>query len=106
MQKSDTLSQATVPARTADEAHTVCSLQRVQQTIENINQADHLNVTSQRLAQIRHHTDRDTCLHLLEAVVLQGWPESKEETTIASGNIGQSGMRSAHRMGCFSEARE
>ncbi|KAK7933832.1 hypothetical protein WMY93_004728 [Mugilogobius chulae] len=59
------------------------NLKRAQEAIESINQSDYLNVTSQRLAQIRKHTDEDTCLQMLKTVVLQGWPEHKDETPIA-----------------------
>lgn len=86
MHISDTLSRATVTAKTCNETfsdHSVCILQRAQETAELINQADYLNIISQRLTQIRAHTDEDTCLQLLKAVVLQGWPEHKEETPIA-----------------------
>lgn len=60
MHISDTLSRATASPKTTDATcprHTVCSLQRAQEVIEQINQADYLNVTSQCLAQIRRCTE-------------------------------------------------
>ena len=59
MHISDTLSRDTVPPLRTDTGytkHNICSLQRAQEDTEQINQADYLNVTSQRLSQIRQHT--------------------------------------------------
>ena len=65
------------------EQHAVCSLQTEQVDGELINQADYLNVTDQRLIQIRQHTDREEHLQTLRSVILMGWPDCKEETALA-----------------------
>lgn len=83
MHISDTLSRATVPSLRTDHRytkHNICSLQRAQEDTEQINQTDYLNVTSQRLSQIRQHTESDEALQLLRAAVLQGWPICREDT--------------------------
>ena len=83
---SDTLSRATTPPQRTDtlyQREMVCSMQREQCDTAAIQQADYLNVSSQRLAQIRTHTEEDVCLQKLKSVVLEGWPEHKEETPIA-----------------------
>lgn len=85
MHISDTLSRATVPSLGADAKYmtqTICSLQVAQEATELINQADYLNVTSQRLNQIRTHTEADECLQVLKEVVLQGWPDCREDTPL------------------------
>lgn len=86
MHSSDTLSRATVPPQTTDISytrHSICSLQRAQEDAERINQTDYLNVTSQRLSQIRQHTEGDEALQLLKGTVLQGWPDRREDTPLA-----------------------
>uniref|UniRef100_A0A673W9M9 Gypsy retrotransposon integrase-like protein 1 n=1 Tax=Salmo trutta TaxID=8032 RepID=A0A673W9M9_SALTR len=86
MYVSDTLSRATASGthtRSMHERHAVCSLQTEQVDVEHINQADYLNVTDQRLIQIRQHTDRDEQLQALRSVILMGWPDCKEETALA-----------------------
>ncbi|KAK7901454.1 hypothetical protein WMY93_018223 [Mugilogobius chulae] len=52
---SDTLSRATTVCAGKGkyyQKHSICSLQEVQDELQHVNQADHLNVTSQRLEQI------------------------------------------------------
>lgn len=86
MYVSDTLSRATASGthtRSMHEQHAVCSLQTEQVDVEHINQADYLNVTDQRLIQIRQHTDRDEQLQALRSVILMGWPDCREETALA-----------------------
>uniref|UniRef100_A0A8C7DZQ6 Gypsy retrotransposon integrase-like protein 1 n=1 Tax=Oncorhynchus kisutch TaxID=8019 RepID=A0A8C7DZQ6_ONCKI len=86
MYVSDTLSRATASGthtRSMHEQHAVCSLQTEQVDVEHINQADYLNVTDQRLIQIRQHTDRDGQLQALRSVILMGWPDCREETALA-----------------------
>jgi hypothetical protein len=51
--------------------------------VEHINQADYLNVTDQRLIQIRQHTDGEGQLQALRSVILMGWPDCREETALA-----------------------
>ncbi|XP_060774454.1 uncharacterized protein K02A2.6-like [Neoarius graeffei] len=85
MHISDTLSRATASPQGTDteyNRHTVCSLQRVQDDAQHINQAGYLNVTNRRLTQIRQHTAADETLQLLTAAVLQGWPELREDTPL------------------------
>ncbi|KAJ8385140.1 hypothetical protein AAFF_G00192810 [Aldrovandia affinis] len=53
-----------------------------QEDVQHVNQADYLNVSSQRLEQIRRHTDRDECLQALKNTVLVGWPDVKEEAPL------------------------
>lgn len=80
---SDTLSRATAQCTgrgTAYQRQAICSLQQEQQDVQQINQADYLNVTDHRLAQIRQHTDKDEHLQSLKSMALAGWPYLKEET--------------------------
>ena len=82
---SDTLSRATAECTgrgTAYQRHTVCSLQQEQEDMQYVNQADFLNVSDQRLEQIRKHTERDECLQTLKSTVLVGWPEVKEKAPL------------------------
>ena len=83
---SDTLSRAPTPPQRMDiqyRREMVCSMQQEQCDTAAIQQADYLNVTCQRLAQIRKHTEEDVCLQTLKSVVLGGWPEHKEESPMA-----------------------
>ncbi|KAJ8006345.1 hypothetical protein DPEC_G00134270 [Dallia pectoralis] len=57
-------------------------LQQEQYDTAAIQQTDYLNVTSQRLTQIRQHTEKDECLQTLKTVVLEGWPDCREDTPI------------------------
>uniref|UniRef100_A0A8C7JBX1 Gypsy retrotransposon integrase-like protein 1 n=1 Tax=Oncorhynchus kisutch TaxID=8019 RepID=A0A8C7JBX1_ONCKI len=80
---SDTLSRATTQCTgrgTVYLQQAICSLQQEQQDVQQINQADYLNVTDHRLAQIRQHTDKDEHLQSLKSMALAGWPYLKEET--------------------------
>ncbi|KAJ8398705.1 hypothetical protein AAFF_G00419020 [Aldrovandia affinis] len=82
---SNTLSRATAGCAgrgTVYQRHTICSLQQEQEDVQHVNQADYLNVSSQRLEQIRRHTDRDECLQALKNTVLVGWPDVKEEAPL------------------------
>ncbi|KAJ8405108.1 hypothetical protein AAFF_G00330290 [Aldrovandia affinis] len=82
---SDTLSRATAGCAgrgTEYQRHAICSLQQEQEDVQHVNQADYLNVSSQRLEQIRRHTDRDECLQALKNTVLVGWPDVKEEAPL------------------------
>lgn len=82
---SDTLSRAATPPQSTDTQYRremVCSLQQEQYDTAAIQQTDYLNVTSQRLTQIRQHTEKDECLQMLKTVVLEGWPDCREETPI------------------------
>ncbi|KAJ8403559.1 hypothetical protein AAFF_G00348850 [Aldrovandia affinis] len=82
---SDTLSRATAGCAgrgTVYQRHAICSLQQEQDDVQHVNQADYLNVSSQRLEQIRRHTDRDECLQALKNTVLVGWPDVKEEAPL------------------------
>ena len=66
---SDMLSRATTEGTcrgTAYQRHTVCSLQQEQDDMQYINQADFLNVSDQRLEQIRKHTEWDESLQTLK----------------------------------------
>ena len=86
MYLSDTLSRATTPPQKSDTLYRremVCSMQQEQYDTAAIQQSDYLNVSSQRLAQIRRHTEEDVCLQKLKSAVLEGWPEHKEETPSA-----------------------
>ena len=64
-----------------------------------------MNVSDQRLEQIRRHTDRDDCLQTLKSTVLAGWPEAKESTP---HNIMLAHIHSSHIGGdaCYRQARE
>ncbi|KAI4894807.1 hypothetical protein NFI96_015293, partial [Prochilodus magdalenae] len=80
---SDTLSRATAECRGKEpvyQRHAICSMQRVQEDAEHINQADYLNVSDHRLDQIKLYTDRDESLQALKSAVLLGWPDVKERT--------------------------
>lgn len=86
MHISDSLSRATAPPQgpgTTYTKQTICCLQGAQVNIEHINQAEYLNVTSQRLRQIKAHTDGDGGLQMLQEVVLRGWPNHWEDTPLA-----------------------
>uniref|UniRef100_A0AAV2K178 Ig-like domain-containing protein n=1 Tax=Knipowitschia caucasica TaxID=637954 RepID=A0AAV2K178_KNICA len=58
----------------------------VQEDLQQVNQADYLNVTGQRLEQIRRHTDNDEGLQALRYTVTTGWPDLKEQTSIPVTN--------------------
>lgn len=82
---SDTLSRATVAnACTGSKihTHTVCCLETEQREVEQINQADYLNVTDKRMIQIRQFTERDEQLQAVKKVTLTGWPEHKDDTEL------------------------
>ncbi|KAJ8016711.1 hypothetical protein DPEC_G00010160 [Dallia pectoralis] len=82
---SDTLSRAATPIQSTDTQYSremVCSLQQEQYDTAAIQQTDYLNVTSQRLTQIRQHTEKDECLQTLKTVVLEGWQDCREDTPI------------------------
>uniref|UniRef100_A0AAV2MGJ3 Uncharacterized protein n=1 Tax=Knipowitschia caucasica TaxID=637954 RepID=A0AAV2MGJ3_KNICA len=66
--------------------HAICFLQEVQEDLQQVNQADYLNVTGQRLEQIRRHTDNDEGLQALRYTVTTGWPDLKEQTSIPVTN--------------------
>lgn len=86
MHISDTLSRATAPPQgpgTRYTKQTICCMQRAQVDIEHINQAEYLNVTSQRLRQIKLHTEGDGSLQSLQEAVLRGWPDCREDTPLA-----------------------
>ena len=83
---SDMLSRATTPPQRTDTQYIremVCSMQQERCDAAAIQQADYLNVTSQRHAQIQKHTEEDVCIQTLKTVMLGGWPEHKEESPIA-----------------------
>ncbi|GAA6097115.1 uncharacterized protein LOC115147874 [Tachysurus ichikawai] len=61
--------------------HAICHLQKEQEKVQLINQAECLNVTDQRLRTIREHTERDEALQALKTIVMAGWPDEKERTT-------------------------
>lgn len=61
--------------------HAICHLQKEQEKVQFINQAEYLNVKDQRLGTIREHTERDEALQALKSTVLAGWPDEKERTT-------------------------
>lgn len=78
---SDTLSRATSDNVAPGGAHghrTICLLQQEQNFFADINQADYLNFTDQRLHQLIQHTDSDATLQALKSIVLRGWPDEKE----------------------------
>lgn len=80
---SDTLSRATADCSgrgRVNDRHDICLMQQEQEDLQYINQAEYLNVSDQRLEQIRRHTDTDDCLQSLKSMVLVGWPEAKEAT--------------------------
>uniref|UniRef100_A0A8C6ULU0 Gypsy retrotransposon integrase-like protein 1 n=1 Tax=Neogobius melanostomus TaxID=47308 RepID=A0A8C6ULU0_9GOBI len=82
---SDTLSRAT--AACAGDAnyyqrHAICFLQEVQEDLQQVNQADYLNVTGRRLEQIKRHTDNDEGLQALRSTVTTGWPDLKEQVPV------------------------
>ena len=84
MYLSDTLSRATTPPHSSDQLYirqSVCSV--TQQEAELIDQAEYLNVTSQRLAKIKQYTETDEHLQLLTSAVLEGWPDQRGETAVA-----------------------
>uniref|UniRef100_A0A8C4S4R6 Gypsy retrotransposon integrase-like protein 1 n=1 Tax=Erpetoichthys calabaricus TaxID=27687 RepID=A0A8C4S4R6_ERPCA len=83
---SDALSRATTAdtnSGSGEAWHSVCALQQEQFDLEHVNQADYLNVTDQRLTQIRQHTEKDENLQALKSTVLTGWPNLKEDTNLA-----------------------
>ncbi|KAK0133292.1 hypothetical protein N1851_031206 [Merluccius polli] len=50
---------------------------------QRMDQAQHLNVTSFRFRQIAQHTGTDDVLQELKTVILDGWPDFKEDTPLA-----------------------
>lgn len=86
MYLSDTLSRATTGnthPKSMHEQHTVCSLGTEQLDVEQINQAEYLNVTDRRLRQIQQHTDQDERLQAVKLTILAGWPNHKDDTSLA-----------------------
>ncbi len=81
---SDMLSRAAADC-TGKEAvyqrHAICHLEKEQEHVQLINQAEYLNVTDHRLEIIRVHTERDDALQALKTTVLAGWPDEKEKTS-------------------------
>ena len=73
MHIADTLSRAYLPAE-ANERRTG------QSDFEQINMAELLPITDERLKEIRQATACDESLQTLKTVILEGWPESKQET--------------------------
>ncbi len=67
---SDTLSRAPVPD--------VVDCEFVHE-LENINQQEHLPVSSERWRQIKHAAKDDPVMAELRTVIQQGWPENKSE---------------------------
>uniref|UniRef100_A0A8D2J594 Gypsy retrotransposon integrase-like protein 1 n=1 Tax=Varanus komodoensis TaxID=61221 RepID=A0A8D2J594_VARKO len=80
---SDTLTRATAAGGTFEcTQHTVCNVQQDLDALSQINHSDYLNVTDQQLHQIKQHTEIDKSLQALKSVVLNGWPDSKEEVPL------------------------
>ena len=50
--------------------------------LQNINHAEYVHVSDQRLQQIRTHIHQDSTLQSLIGVILSGWPERKEDTPV------------------------
>ncbi len=77
---SDMLSRAAADC-TGKEAvyqrHAICHLEKEQEDVQLINQAEYLNVTDHRLEIIRVHMERDDALQALKTTVLAGWPDEK-----------------------------
>lgn len=82
---SDTLSRATTGCPDKGkyyQQHAICSLQEIQEDLQHVNQADYLNVTGERLEQIKRHTDMDEGLQALRSTVITGWPDLKEHVPV------------------------
>lgn len=82
---TDTLSRAALTQEDqyrATPAEQIFQIERqtpFEQFLENINHAEFLRVTDDRLKQIQQHTVQDTALQVLKTTILTGWPETKEE---------------------------
>ena len=81
MYLADTLSRAPLPEvgspkySLRPEKEDVCRVE-----VEQINAAEFLRISDDGLKSIRRETEADKKLQLLKATVLQGWPETKQET--------------------------
>ncbi|KAK0155533.1 hypothetical protein N1851_002013 [Merluccius polli] len=83
MYVSDTLSRATLPHQGPDTPHVRHAVFATQTEYAQLDQAQHLNVTSFRFRQIAQHTGTDDVLQELKTVILDGWPDFKEDTPLA-----------------------
>ncbi len=54
--------------------------------LEEVNAADYIPVTDQRLDQIQRLTHQDTTLQTLKSTILAGWPEQREDTPVCIRN--------------------
>ncbi len=105
---ADTLSRAALPLRESDKTNNDqvfnVSEQTFQQELASINFAEAVNVSEQRLQQIRTHTHQDESLQTLKSVVLSGWPVSKVKFQHLSENIGIFEMNCQFRMAACTKA--
>lgn len=83
MYVSDTLSRAALPHPGPDTPHVQHAVFSAQAEFALLDQAQHLNVTNFRFRQIAQHTDTDDVLQQLKTVVMDGWPDFKEDTPLA-----------------------
>ena len=83
MYVSDTLSRATLPHQGPDTPHVRHAVFATQTEYTQLDQAQHLNVTTFRFRQITQHTETDDVLQELKTVILDGWPDFKEDTPLA-----------------------
>ena len=83
MYVSDTLGRATLPHQGPDTPHVRHAVFATQTEYIQLDQSQHLNVTSFRFRQIAQHTGTDDVLQELKTVILDGWPDFKEDTPLA-----------------------
>lgn len=50
-------------------------------TLEEIDKAEFLPITTKRLADLREKTEREESLQKLKHVIRVGWPDTKEEVS-------------------------
>ena len=71
----------------ADTPHVRHAVFATQAEHAQLDQAQHLNVTAFRFCQIAQHTETDDVLQELKSVILDGWPDFKEDTPLACAGL-------------------
>ncbi|XP_070576183.1 uncharacterized protein [Ptychodera flava] len=85
---ADFISRAALPQRPIScdtpeyEIFRIKEEQKWSREIADINAAEFLNVTDQRLQQMLRYTQQDETLQVLKTTTLSGWPDTKEEVPI------------------------
>ena len=77
MYLADTLSRAHLPEKggSNNDRNEVLTLD---QEVEQINMCDYLPISDPKVKEIQQETERDDSLQVLKSVILNGWPNTKE----------------------------